>query len=368
MIREKISDRLTAAAVCAAALLLVWAGREASQGAAAAVQLCLTVMIPSLFAFTVISKLLVDTEIYRQIGRPFGALSRYIFRIPEELFPLFLISQAAGYPIGAALIGEMHRQGKISRREGEMLLCCCIAPGPAYIMAVSAAAAPGCPGMSGVMFVSLFGANLLLALASALFRKIPPKKTDTYPVKSLSAEEFTGAVRSGAESMLMICAMIVFMSAMLGIAEKAGILAWTARIFGRLTNISPSEIFPFVRSFFEISNITSAFGDPAAVIPAAAAFLSFGGLCVHMQISAVCGDISPLPALLARIPASAAAFLICRSLMPEFYTVSVVAANAELNNASPQIISENPPILSVFLLIMTILIISQKSIVKNEKI
>ncbi len=367
MTREKIGNGLTALVLCIGAVLFIIAGKEASDSAAAAVRLCLSVIIPSLFAFTVISKLLVSTGAYGILGKPFGAFSRYILRIPADRTALFLISQAAGYPIGAALISELYRQGRISKREAEDLLCCCIAPGPAYIMAVSRAAAPDKPGLWKAVFISVFGANLLIALAGALFRSVPEKKGTSIPLKPLTSKEFVNMVRSGSESMMMICAAIVFMAALMGAAERFGVLSAAAKFFGAVTGRTVSELMPFVRSFFEISNLTYARGAAADVLPAAAALLSFGGLCVHMQIAAVSGDISVLPAFLARIPASAAAFFICKCLIPHDVMINAVAVQAPVTR-TPQIISQDPPILSVFLFIMTILIISQKSIVKTEKI
>lgn len=363
---EKTKQIITAMLICALAAALVWAGKEAAAGAASAVTLCLTVMIPSLYAFTVISKLLIATNIYKLIGRPFAALSRYIFRMPADFFPVFIISQLAGYPIGAALISEMHKQGRLTADEAEKMLCFCIAPGPAYIMAVSAAAAPDSPGVWGAVFISVMGANLILALVTAPFRKLPPDDRGKINL-TFTADSFTSAVRSGAESMTMICGMIIFMAAILGIAGKAGILPWISRSLAPIFGVTPAEIYPFVRSFFEISNLTGIFGDGTEIIPAAAAMLSFGGVCVHMQIRAVCEDISPSRALISRIPSSSAAYIICRSLMPKFYTVSVISVTAPLHDESAAVIGNNSPILSIILLIMTILIISQKSIVKNKK-
>ncbi len=364
MIKIKTGHIAAGLLICIGAILLVWAGREAAAGAASAVSMCLTVIIPSLFAFTVISKLLISSGVYTFLGRPFRFVSRYIFRVPEDFMPVFIISQVAGYPIGAALISEMHRCGRISKSDAEKLLCFCIAPGPAYIMAVSQAVSPQSYDLWAAVFAAVCGGNLLMLLVSAPFRSVPGK-TDSEPKLSLTAQSFTDAVKSGCESMLMICGMIIFMSSLLGIAGKAGILADASKLLSAHTGHAPAEIYPFVRSFFEISNLTGVSGDGTEIIPAAAAMLSFGGVCVCMQIWSVCGGFSPLRAVFMRIPCSVCAYFICRGLIPKFYTVSVIAVNAPVTNAES---GHNSPFLSIILLIMTILIISQKSIVKNKKI
>ena len=349
--------------VCAAAM--IWACRETAAEAKTAAGLCLTVMIPSLYAFTVLSKLMISSNAYKLIGRPFSWISRYIMRMPADFFPIFLISQFAGYPIGAALISRMEEEGEISGSQAGEMLCFCIAPGPAYISAVAAAVAPDISGMSGYIFISVAGANLLGVLLTAFTRKIPPETNEKANV-TLSAKLFTDSVRAGAESMTMICGMIIFMAAVMGIFGKAKLFIAVSRLLSGLTGHPSAQIYPFVRSFLEISNLTGIFGDARITMPMAAAMLSFGGVCVHLQIMSVCRGFSPMKALLCRIPCSAAAFIICRLVMPDFFPAEAVAVNVSIGSRAV-IISHNQPILSIFLLIMTILIISQKTIVKSKK-
>lgn len=346
------------------AAAMIWAGRESTQECAKAAALCISTLIPSLYAFTAASKLLISTGAYKLLGRPFSLFSRYILRMPEDFFPVFVISQLAGYPIGAALISGLLECGRLTKAQAEEFLCFCIAPGPAYIMAISSIAAPDCPKAWISVMLAVTGTNLIAAVVSAPFRSVPKKFSEKISPK-LSAEDITGAARSAAESMTMICGMVLIMAALMGIFSKAGLLSGISVLISRLTVIHPAQIYPFVRSFFEISNLSGIFGDPTELLPFTAAMLCFGGLCVHMQIKAVCKGFSPLKALLFRIPSAVAAFLLCRRLIPKFYTVSVIAVSAPVNDKIK--FSKFSPMLSIILLIMTILILSQKNIAKPEK-
>ncbi|MCI7766770.1 MAG: hypothetical protein MSJ26_02155 [Oscillospiraceae bacterium] len=347
------------------AAALIWAGRESAKECAKAAALCISVLIPSLFAFTAASKLLISTETYKLLGRPFSLFSRYVLRMPEEFFPVFLISQLAGYPIGAALISEMRGSGRLTREMAEELLCFCIAPGPAYIMAVASAAAPKSSEAWISVMLGVTGANLAAALVTAPFRKIPEKSCERISPR-LTAEDITAAACSASESMTMICAMVLLMAALMGIFTKAGLLSGLSMLISRLTGAPPAQVYPFARSFFEISNLCGVFGDSTAILPLSAAFLSFGGLCVHMQISAVCKGFSPMKAFIWRGPSAAAAYLICRSLIPKFCVVSVISVSAPVYEEVR--FSDYSPLLSIILLIMTILILSQKNVAKSKKI
>lgn len=358
---KRISPAIPAIVLAAA---MIWAGRETASECAKAAALCISVLIPSLFAFTAASKLLISTSAYKLLGRPFSLFSRYFLRMNEEFFPVFVISQLAGYPIGAALISEMLESGRLSRAQAEELLCFCISPGPAYVMAVCCAAAPNSPEAWLSVLPAIAGANLLAALITAPFRPLPKKSSERISSK-LTAEDITAAARSAAESMTMICAMVLLMAAIMGIFSKAGLLSGISVLIGRLTDAPPVQVYPFVRSFFEISNLSGVFGEPTALLPLCAAMLSFGGLCVHMQIKSVCRGFSPMRAVLFRIPCGAVSFFICRRLIPKFCMVSVISVSAPIDSGIR--FSDYSPLLSIILLIMTILILSQKNIAKPKK-
>ena len=156
------------------------------------------------------------------------------------------------------------------------------------------------------------------------------------------------------------------MAALMGIFSKAGLLSAISLLTARFTVIPPAEIYPFVRAFFEISNLSGVFGDPTVTLPFCSAMLCFGGLCVHMQIKAVCRGFSTLRAVILRVPMAVVSYFLCRRLIPKFYTVSVIAVSAPVSDGSIKF-SDYSPMLSIILLIMTILILSQKNIAKPRK-
>lgn len=370
-ILDKAGKFAAAAVITAGAVLLIWAGKEAAEGAAASAMSCLTVLIPSLYAFTVISKLLISTDTYRFPGLLFNGLSRTFFHMSGDAFGIMLISQLAGFPIGASLIEQMYRQGDISKDKAEGLLIFCIAPGPAFIMAVCRNAAPQCPGAWKAVFTAVVGANLIAALVTAPFRRKPEKSAakSSLHIKA-DGHSFGSAVRSGAEAMAMICGSVIFAGAAMGALGKTGLMGLLTSAAARYIDCPEAAAYPVVRSFFEVSCLSAVPGGGvisiAVFLPLAAAMLSFGGLCVHLQIFSVCGGISPVKALVMRIPMAALSFVICSSFTPFFVRAGSVTVSAHISE-NEIAVGNNSPILSIILLIMTILIISQKSYSQNRK-
>ena len=91
---------------------LIKYSKEVSSAVILSIESCLKIIIPSLFAFMVLSNLIVKSNIYILISKPFSLISRYLFRIPPELFSIFLLSNIGGYPIGAKLLTELTQQEK----------------------------------------------------------------------------------------------------------------------------------------------------------------------------------------------------------------------------------------------------------------
>ncbi|MCM1479594.1 MAG: hypothetical protein NC085_07800, partial [Muribaculaceae bacterium] len=121
-----------ALAVLYAFFLIVFAG-DVCEAVLNSVRVCLEVIIPSLYAFMVVSGFVVSSNIYALLSKPFGLVSRYLFRVPEEYFSVFLIGSFGGYPVGARLLSEMTAEGKISKSDAEHMLPYCYLAGPAFI-------------------------------------------------------------------------------------------------------------------------------------------------------------------------------------------------------------------------------------------
>lgn len=363
MKKERIIKLAVSAAVLWTAFMLIFDGKEVASAAYRGVQLCLTVLIPSLFAFTVMSSLLVSSGIYKAIGVPLSPIARYVFRMHPEEFAVFLISQAAGYPVGAALISEMYQYGRITKQRASELLKFCIAPGPSFVLATAAVVKPELPRIYIAVFLSVLISNLIIAIICAIGKPVPQKDAGKLKI-TLSPKQFTDSVSKGAASMTVICSMVIFFCAVIAAIGKTGVFSALSLAIGKAAGVSTDIVYPIIRSIMEISNTTLLCGSDTFAVPVLAALLSFGGICVHLQIKAVCDDIPIFGSLMWRLPAAALAYFICRLLMPYCYTIQAAAVSAQIK---PKY-SDFSPTLSLILLIMTILLLSQKKVAKTKKI
>ena len=108
-------------------------------GAKDAIDLCLYVIIPSIFPFLFLSMLLcnywsnIELPIMRPICRLVG--------IPEEEQSILLFALIGGYPVGAQVVAQAYHSGRISKRTAARLIGFCNNAGPSFVF-----------GLMGVIF------------------------------------------------------------------------------------------------------------------------------------------------------------------------------------------------------------------------
>lgn len=324
---------------------------------------CLNIIIPSLFAMTVLSDMLIKSGLYARCGRLSELIAKYIFRIPPHMMNVFLVSSVCGYPIGASLISAAEKDGSIGREEAEKLLCMCFGAGPAFIYGAVAKGVFGSAAAGHLIFISAVLSNILIGLFFAAGKKIPDcTKTDT-PIK-FSPQLFCECVAEGGKKILKMCGIIIFVSAILAIPETLGITAALSSALGKVFSCDPYYVSVFLRSAADVTNIACMKTDSTDFLPFAAALISFGGISVFMQIKSLCGNrLKTGRLIIARIYAAISSYFICDILYSILHKKIAVSAMKQLTE-----IRHNSPIPSLFLLIMTILLLSQKTIVKSKKI
>lgn len=361
--KDKIKTASVTCFVIACCVLAVIYSKETASAVRVASERCLTVIIPSLYIFTALSGLLIKSGIYKAIGRPFSFFSRHILRMKDEHFGIFLISSFAGYPIGAKLISEMYDSGKIKKAEAERLLCVCYSSGPPFLIGTVGMSLFG-PQNALKAGLAMFLAIFLCSLAAAfvLLRKepAPPVSAEKLHIK-LSADDLVSSVINGGKSMFVICAVIIFFAAFAEILSQTGIIRILSDSLSSVTGIFPEKSAVLIRSVFEISNISELDVSSAALYPAAASLMSFGGICVLLQIKAMVGKrFSLKPFLTARIFCAALSYPMVKFV---FWLLNIDVSSSVMHNICA-VSRDISPIPTVFLLIMTILLLSKKSVAK----
>ncbi len=256
--KTKIQELFTILVIAVLILSLIHID-EIKAGVVQAIENCLIGIVPSLFVNSVLSSVLIKLS---------GAIKpRKISRGSYGIFLAFILGNICGYPIGAKILGDLVKENAITRDQAEIAICFSFASGPAYVLGIVSTSVFSEKLLGFTAFVSIFLSNMVLYIVCTI--KLKFKSDASISCKGFSlTDAVMESISSSAGSMISICSAIVFFSAIIALLPSLN---------------------PIIYSVLEISNITSLEGNGLLFFVMVTVLLSFGGLCVHMQILCISG-------------------------------------------------------------------------------
>ena len=202
------------AAGAALFLLFLFSSAEARQGAADGLRLWGTLLVPSLLPYFAAAGLLTRLGAVDALARRLAPAAARLFGVSGAGAAVFLLGLSGGYPLGAASIGELYRDGVIQNDEAEHLLAFCDNSGPAFAVGALGAGVFGSAGWGLLLWVVH---ALAAAAVGILFRRKNPGSATARPAapaKDIGAA-LGGAVTAAGQTLLQIGAYVIFFSALL---------------------------------------------------------------------------------------------------------------------------------------------------------
>lgn len=318
---------------------------------------CLRIIIPSLYAMMIVSQMLIATGIWRLLALPFRRISPWLFGLPDACFALLLLSQFAGYPVGANMIRTLTEQGELDTADAKRLLYVCYGSGPAFLLGLLGAN----PHRTRLFFL-VFVANMLsnFVLTMMLFRRHPirsAKRKQHFSLQSADATLLVDATTNSGRTLLRLCGIILCFSACTAMLDDMGLFRLTGWFANQLS--LPFSVTSILRSFLEISNATTLSLPFTLQIPLFAGLLSFGGICVLLQVRAVAGSLLSLgKMLLVRLVAGILSAGFCRIGMSFFTWQPTGTAVSAISSVFQ--IQHSTIFPAILLLIMTLLLFREE--------
>lgn len=249
--------------------------------------LCLQTLIPSLFGGMAICNLLMHTGALETLGGLCKGKRKKKNGI-GALVAVYLLSQLAGYPMGAMLLRTMEEQGQISRSEAERFSYVCFGAGPSFLIGMAGGQLLGSAKAGWLLFGCCMLGNLLLALWT--FRRTESQFhiTETHQTYTIS-EAMVLSAQQAMDGLMRICAVILLFGVIWFLAEHTGIVGLLCGI-GEQMGIDAEvtkAVLAAACDVTQLGNLCSAGMSRNVLLPVMAAMLSFGGFCVHSQCAAV---------------------------------------------------------------------------------
>ena len=350
---KKIKNIIYAASIVTAVYFCLKYPKDIGESVENSINRCMTLIIPSMFIFMCITSFITNSGLHRFLGRPLRFISEKFFRIPEEGLAVFILSMIAGYPAGTKLVADSFKNGDINGEQAKRMYCFCFSSGPAFISGTAAGILYPNSNAGLLIFLSVTAGNIITALILSINAQKEEKKNKRN-ITSVSTGCIIPSVKSASSAMIQMCIMIAAFGGFCCILRLTGILQYISIFTGNILNKNPDEIYNTLMTILEISNIVNLPQMNISLMPVAASLLSFGGICVLMQITALSDkNFSIKMFIRTRLIAAFISGTVCRFLL-RFLNMHNVKEAVSYN-----IISDNKysPLPTIFLIIMMIMLL-----------
>lgn len=301
---------------------------------------CSGIIIPSLFPFMVASSLASCGSLPAFLKKLTEKPVIKLFSLPVESLTVIFLGAVGGYPVGAKTANSMVASGKITQSQAKRLLLFCVNSGTGFAINAVGNGMLNSREFGRIIFLSGCIASLTLGFISVF---IPDEKE---PVLTLTQTDISfskaivESVASSSSGMLTVCGFVCFFS---GISEI--ILSFNMN----------ENLKTFIICLLEVTSGCS-FAVNRISLPLMCAVISFGGLCIHMQIFSLCSEFKPDIKLfyVFRILHSFLSAIICKIIL-YFFPVTEEVFLSFSENAAPWSFSAPSAISLLFLSALLIL-------------
>lgn len=247
--------------------------KETAENVSDGIELCLSVLVPSLFPFMVLSSAFSSGVLCEKLSAFFGFASKRIFALGKNCFCPVLVSLFGGYPTAAFCAGRLFEKGMISKRDFRRLLLFAVNPSPSFAIGAVGSMLLGSKEIGAVIFFSVVFSSFLLGIFSRFVKTGNADEEESEDIPILSdvrpfSETIVNSIMQSGKAMLFICFSVLFFSAALAVTDKFFPSAEASMFFGALLEVS-----------------CAAKRCCGALAPEIiAGIIAWGGLCTHFQV------------------------------------------------------------------------------------
>ena len=269
-------------------LLMLRNSTTATEYITRGLRLCAKTIIPSLFPFMVISEIILSSGLGNKLLRPLTPFFKPLFQLPEQGCCAVLMGMFCGFPIGARCAMSALKSNHLTREEAERVLLFSTNPSTAFLINAVGVSLFGSRRFGVALCVAVLLSQLIAGLLSTHLSssenrraasEISVKTENIQPTAHIS-KLFTQAIASASSGIFLVCAYVVFFSALSG----------TVNLVLNQTNV-PSLLQTIIACVLELSGgVSTACGLPSQDLAMILCAFATGwtGISVHCQLLSVC--------------------------------------------------------------------------------
>jgi len=272
-------------------------------------------VLPSMLPFMIATNMLISLGFAQTLGNFISPIMKNIFKLPGSGGFALIIGLTSGYPLGAKVVADLHRNEQISTDEAQHLLGFCNNAGPLFIVGVVGIGMFESASVGYLLWASHALSAILLGVILGWVKKAPvvlpkgsvaevsPAEREHTPIKKEPIGKIMGeAVKNAMEAMALVGGLIIFFSVVVALIDAiafpddvslGGLMAGLIEVTGGLNRLAIMHTTP----------------QTLAIV---AFVIAFGGFSIHMQTFhfTTGTGIRPMPYLLSKIAHGLIAILV----------------------------------------------------------
>lgn len=316
---------------CFSTCLLVFPS-AGTQGAIEGLQLCYSVIIPSLFPFAVCALMLFESNVLIKAS---NLVYKMGININIQAISIFVISCIGGYPVGAKLIEKSYCKGQLSKHNAELMLGYCVNSGPSFIIIAVGAGILRSYKLGLVLFSANIITCIILAITLSKFKNEQKHQIQSTALETPFSDIFVSATYDATQSMISICAFVILFSSVSELID----------------NIFPDNLFKMIIN--SLLEVTSGIAYSDKNIYTISFLLGFSGFCVHFQVLSMCKTLKPsyIKFLLFRLSHGVLSVILTHTIIKTFkISLPTISASRDFTF----VISEYSTVFSIALLLLSV--------------
>lgn len=256
---------------------------------------CITVVIPSLFPFLVLTEILNNSALLSYIGNKSEKVANFLFKVSGNAFSIIIISYLCGFPAAAKITSDFYKNGKISYSDAIRLSCFTNNPGPLFLIGTVGVGFLDSAFCGVKLYLVQISASLLcgVILNNFLFRNTNSHIKNSYKNTSIVFNEkktldiIVNAINNSFNAMLPITGTIVFFTFLSEAIIGSGMPVVISGLFS--PDLSREYTDAYIRCLFELTGGLSAiiplYIKSAFLIPIISFICGWSGMAIHMQVT-----------------------------------------------------------------------------------
>lgn len=176
-IKRALAELVWTGALLFAAVSIFLRPAAAAGGVLRGLGVCYETVIPALFPFLVLSRLLLESRAASALGLLLRPYTRLLGMRSPKAPAAMLCGVLGGFASGAKAVDVLYRAGELTAAEAALLLVCTIGSGPGFVVSSVGALMLGSAGAGWLLLAAQLGASLACGLIAALLARLRARGT-----------------------------------------------------------------------------------------------------------------------------------------------------------------------------------------------